>query len=84
MFTNSGEKIDHLIECFRDHQIPEDLIAKFREHLIINHQGIDGYIATTENYAPVWNEIDNQLSGTNIETLSEEIGIKWHHSPTLY
>lgn len=81
--TLDGEKLSVLIERFQNYNISKELIDKFVDNLIIDHQRIDGYIATKSNYAPIWKEIDDQLGETDIETLSEGVGIKWHHSATL-
>lgn len=83
MLAYRGENLERLYTCFRSNGIPEELIERFKDHLIINHQGIDGYVATKENYGSVWNEIDAILNGQTVEQLSESVGIRWAPSPDL-
>lgn len=79
MMTYDGEKLGSLIERLMFNHIPQDLIEQFNDTLIINHQGIDGYICTKKGYASVWEKIGFDL------ILEESKGLKitWNQSPDI-
>lgn len=79
MMTYNGGKLDTLTDRLKFNNIPQDLIEQFKDTLIINHQGIDGYICTKKGYASVWEKIGFDL------ILSESKGLEiiWHQSPDI-